>query len=149
MHAGSLVLRHPRIRRGGIVVAAAALLSACSFVRPAPAPREPLPLPPAHSVEVTATAYNSIPDQTEGDGTLTAFGLRLRPGMHIVAVSRDLEAEGLHEGVRITIDGLEGEWQVGDRLSERWRERIDIFMGSDVAAALAWGKRRVRIRWTE
>ncbi|HME68582.1 MAG TPA: hypothetical protein VKM54_01785 [Myxococcota bacterium] len=84
-----------------------------------------------------------------GDGTLTAFGQRLHTGMRIVAASRDLEAQGRHEGVRITIDGLEGEGEVGDRLNERWRERIDLFMGSDVDAALAWGKRRVRIRWTE
>jgi len=149
MHAGILASRDPHSRKGGVVVVVATLLSACSLVHPAPAPREPLPPPPAHSLEVTATAYNSIPDQTEGDGTLTAFGLRLRPGMHIVAVSRDLEAQGLREGVRITIDGLEGEWQVGDRLSDRWRERVDIYMGSDVTAARAWGKRRVRIHWME
>jgi len=133
----------------GVLIAATALLSACSLVRPAPAPREPnptpLPLPHEHSIEVTATAYN----QTTGDGTLTAFGLRLHSGMRIVAISRDLEAEGLHHGVRITIDGIEGEWEVGDRLSDEWRQRIDIFMGNDVEAARTWGKRRVRIRWTE
>ena len=148
----TLARRMALVRWGGLV-AAAALLSACSFVRPAPAPREPtptpLPLPHEHSLEVTATAYNSIPSQTAGDGTLTAFGQRLHPGMRIVAISRDLEARGLHDGVRLTIDGLEGEWEVGDRLSDEWRERIDIFMGTDVGAARRWGKRRVRIRWSE
>ncbi|HME68706.1 MAG TPA: hypothetical protein VKM54_02440 [Myxococcota bacterium] len=145
------VARRVKLVRWGGLVAAAALLSACSLVRPAPAPREPtpLPLPHEHSLEVTATAYNSISNQTAGDGTLTAFGLRLHPGMRIVAISRDLEVQGLHHGVRITIDGLEGEWEVGDRLSDEWRERIDIYMGNDVGAARTWGRRRVRIRWTE
>ena len=143
------VTRRLKLVRRGSLVAAATLLSACALVRPAPAPREPPPIPHEHSIEVTATAYNSIPNQTAGDGTLTAFGLRLHPGMRIVAISRDLEAQGLHHGVRITIDGLEGEWEVGDRLSDEWQERIDIFMGSDVGSARAWGKRRVRIRWTQ
>ena len=140
--------REPAVR-GASFAAAAALLSACALVRPAPAPPHSLPRPGAHSLEVTATAYILMPDQTEGDGTRTAFGQRLHPGMRIVAVSRDLETQGLHAGVRITIDGIEGEWEVADRLNDRWRERIDIFMGSDRDAALAWGKRRVRIHWTE
>ena len=148
MRVGILPSRAPVIRAASFA-AAAALLSACALVRPTPAPRERLPRPGAHSLEVTATAYNSTPDQTEGDGAATAFGQHLHPGMRIVAVSRDLEAQGLHAGVRITIDGLEGEWEVADRMNDRWRERIDIFMGSDREAALTWGKRRVWIHWTE
>jgi 3D (Asp-Asp-Asp) domain-containing protein len=34
-----------------------------------------------------------------------------------------------------------------DRLPNRWRRRIDIYMGKDVRAARAWGKREVSIRW--
>jgi 3D (Asp-Asp-Asp) domain-containing protein len=67
--------------------------------------------------------------------------------MRIVAVSRDLEALGLTEGVRIRIDGLDGDWSVGDRMHERWTRKIDIYFGDDVEAAKRWGKRRVRIRW--
>jgi 3D (Asp-Asp-Asp) domain-containing protein len=35
-----------------------------------------------------------------------------------------------------------------DRMPSRWTRRIDLFMGRDVAAALAFGKREVRISWT-
>jgi 3D (Asp-Asp-Asp) domain-containing protein len=98
-------------------------------------------------LEVTATAYNSLPAQTDGDASLTAFGIRLKPGMRIVAVSRDLEKLGLREGVRLRISGLEGEWTVGDRMHRRWSRKIDVYMGVDVKAARAFGKRRVTIRW--
>jgi 3D (Asp-Asp-Asp) domain-containing protein len=67
--------------------------------------------------------------------------------MRIVAVSRDLEKLGLRHGAKLRISGLEGEWMVGDRMHERWTRRIDVYMGLDVKAARAWGKRRVRIRW--
>ena len=67
--------------------------------------------------------------------------------MRIVAVSRDLEKMGLRHGVKITISGLEGEWTVGDRMHGRWKRKIDVYMGLDVKAARAWGKRRVKIRW--
>jgi len=122
---------------------AASVLSGCTWFRAAP---EPLPSS-SRSLEVTATAYNSVRSQTDGDSTLTAFGIRLRPGMKIVAVSRDLEALGLTRGVRLRIDGVDGEWEVGDRTAKRWRKRIDLYMGKDVGAARAWGKRRVQIRW--
>lgn len=67
--------------------------------------------------------------------------------MRIVAVSRDLEKLGLREGVRVWIDGLDGEWRVGDRMHPRWQRKIDLYMGEDVQAAKRWGKRRVTIRW--
>lgn len=118
-------------------------LSGCAWLRAKPESAGEY----THSLEVTATAYNSVRGQTDGDATLTAFGIRLRPGMRIVAVSRDLEKLGLREGVRIRIDGVEGEWQVGDRMARRWTRRIDVYLGNDVGAARAWGKRRVRIRW--
>ena len=130
------------LRALGLCLAAAAL-SGCAWFRGAPEPSRAR----VHELEVTATAYNSVRGQTDGDATLTAFGIRLRPGMRIVAVSRDLEKLGLREGVRITIDGVEGEWEVGDRMAKRWSRRIDLYMGLDVRAARGWGKRRVRIRW--
>jgi 3D (Asp-Asp-Asp) domain-containing protein len=129
----------------------ASALSGCSWFRAAPEPPEP-PVPPKPSakereVEVTATAYNSVASQTDGTPSVTAYGIKLRPGMRIVAVSRDLEKMGLSQGAKIRVSGLEGEWTVGDRMHARWTRRIDVYMGLDVKAAREWGKRKVKIRW--
>ena len=96
---------------------------------------------------VTATAYNSVPSQTDGDPRIAAWGDTLEPGMKAIAVSRDLLGIGLKRGVPVVIDGLPGEYVVLDKMASRWRRKIDIYMGEDVAAARRWGKRRVRIRW--
>jgi 3D (Asp-Asp-Asp) domain-containing protein len=98
-------------------------------------------------VEVTATAYNSHPGQTEGDPTETASGERLRPGVRALAVSDDLFERGLGFGARVEIEGLPGEWIVMDRMHSRWRRRIDVYMGNDADAARRFGERRVVIRW--
>jgi len=130
----------PRPRPTLLLVALlfAALSSGCAWFRPAQ---------PVREIEVTATAYNSVRGQTDGSPGTTAYGIRLEPGMHIVAVSRDLEELGLREGVRIRIDGLDGEWRVEDRMAARWTRRIDVYFGADVEAAKRWGTRRVRIHW--
>ncbi len=96
---------------------------------------------------VTATAYNSLPEQTQGDPTRGAWGDELVPGMKAIAVSSDLEELGLTRGVRVRIEGLPGTYTVLDRMPRRWTRKIDIYMGRDVAAARAWGRRRVKIRW--
>ena len=98
-------------------------------------------------LEVTATAYNSVPGQTQDNPSVTAWGEKLAPGMKVIAVSRDLIAMGLTHGVRVKIDGLPGEYKVADKLHKRWKRRIDIYMGVDVNAAKQWGKRTVTIRW--
>ena len=98
-------------------------------------------------MEVTATAYNSIRAQTANDPAITAWGDTLKPGMKAVAISLDLLDSGFYHGMIITIDGLEGEYQVLDKMHRRWTRRIDIYMGMDVQAALIWGKRPVVIRW--
>lgn len=99
------------------------------------------------TLEVTATAYNSLPGQTEGDPSVAAWGDRLVPGMKAIAVSTDLLELGLRRGTKVRIDGLPGEYVVLDRMPRRWRRKIDIYMGVDRDAALAWGVRKVRIRW--
>jgi len=43
--------------------------------------------------------------------------------------------------------GLSGTYTVMDKLNERWKRRIDIYMGTDKKAANQWGKREVTIRW--
>jgi len=99
------------------------------------------------TLEVTATAYNSLPSQTDGDPTITAWGDRLEPGMKVIAVSRDLVTQGLGHGTEVRIDGLPGRYVVRDKMAKRWKQKIDIYMGNDVAAALRWGRRAVTIRW--
>jgi len=96
---------------------------------------------------VTATAYNSTPAQTDATPTLAAWGAELRPGMQIIAVSRDLELLGVGRGTRVRIEGLPGVWEVADRMPGHRRLAIDVYMGLDVAAARTFGKRRVRIEW--
>lgn len=102
---------------------------------------------PGRPLVVTATAYNSLPAQTDRHPDLAAWGDRLHPGMRAVAVSPDLLSLGLVRGARVRIEGLRGEYAVLDKTAPRWRRRIDIYMGRDRRAALAWGKRRVRIHW--
>ena len=111
-------------------------------------PAAPPPTAPAvREMQVTATAFNSLPEQTDSQPTLTASGERLRPGMRAIAVSRDLEQAGLTSGTRVEIDG-HGEWVVLDRMAPRWRRKIDLYMGNDEEAARSFGKRTVRIRWS-
>ncbi len=96
---------------------------------------------------VKASAYNSRRGQTDASPSIAAWGDRLRPGMRVIAVSRDLIELGLRRGQRVEIVGLEGEFVVLDRMPSRWRQKIDIYMGEDVRAARNWGVRDVEIRW--
>jgi len=131
----------PRVAATAALVALG-LASGCAlFRRP---PSAPIP-----ELEVTATAYNSLPGQSAepGDPTLAASGIRLRPGMRVVAVSDDLFELGLRFGTRLRIEGLDGEWSVADRMAARWHRRIDVYLGDDVEAARRFGERRVRIYW--
>ena len=99
------------------------------------------------SLAVMATAYNSLPYQTDDEPAIGAWGDSLRPGMRAIAVSRDLLALGLTRGVEVSIEGLPGTYRVLDKMGKRWQKRIDIYMGEDVTAARRWGVREVRIRW--
>jgi 3D (Asp-Asp-Asp) domain-containing protein len=100
------------------------------------------------SLTVTATAYNSTRAQTDARPNHGAWGDRLEPGMKAIAVSPDLVQKGLHRGMKVRIDGVEGEWIVLDRTPSRLRNHIDLYMGLDVDAAREWGRKKVVIRWT-
>jgi 3D (Asp-Asp-Asp) domain-containing protein len=114
-----------------------------------PAASEPAPTsPPERELRVLASAYNSLRGQGQGDATIAAWGDRLRPGMLAIAVSRDLLDLGLGYGTRVRIEGLDGEYVVLDKMHRRWRRKIDLYMGTDRAAALRWGVREVRISWS-
>jgi 3D (Asp-Asp-Asp) domain-containing protein len=129
--------------------AALALLVACGFVLGSCASVASWPHAPARTLSVTATAYNSVPEQTEGDPHVAAWGDRIVPGMRAIAVSRDLVALGLGRGTRVRIEGLRGEFVVLDRMPSRWTRRIDVYLGKDVRAAREFGKRKLQISWAD
>lgn len=102
---------------------------------------------PRHSLEVTATAYTSRVSETSGDPYLAAWNNKLTPGEKSIAVSRDLLKRGLTNGAEVKIEGLSGVYTVRDKMNKRWKRRIDIYMGDDLARAREWGKKKVVIRW--
>ncbi|MBK7950573.1 MAG: hypothetical protein IPK00_17890 [Deltaproteobacteria bacterium] len=108
-----------------------------------PTPPEPEP----RVLIVKASAYNSRRGQTDATPSIGAWGDRLVPGMKAIAVSKDLFELGLRRGQRVRIAGLPGEFVVLDRMPSRWQQKIDIYMGLDVRAALRWGVRQVEISW--
>lgn len=99
------------------------------------------------TIEVTATAYNSLAYQTDDNPFITAFGDSLKPGMKYIAVSRDLLRQGLKHNTLVKVEGLEGTYLVKDKMHYRWKNKIDIYMGTDVKAAKKWGRRKVNITY--
>jgi len=99
------------------------------------------------SLEVTATAYNSVPSQTQGNPVIAAWGDSLKPGMRSIAVSRNLIALGLKHNTPIKIEGFDSIFLVKDKMHSRWRNRIDIYMGTDVQKAKTWGRKKLTIQY--
>jgi 3D (Asp-Asp-Asp) domain-containing protein len=98
------------------------------------------------SLIVAATAY--VAHGHGGRTPIGAWGDPLPPGTKALAVSQDLHSLGLVRGTRVRVEGAPGEWRVLDRMPKQWRRRIDLYMGRDRAAAVAWGRREVRIFWS-
>jgi 3D (Asp-Asp-Asp) domain-containing protein len=102
------------------------------------------------SLQVTATAYNSVASQTTfAQPTIAAWGDTLIPGMKVIAVSRDLIDSGLVHNKAVYLEGFEGAFLVKDKLNRRYTKRIDIYMGLDVKKARDWGKQKLSISWVE
>lgn len=99
------------------------------------------------SLEVTASAYNSLAYQNQGNPKITAWGDTLKPGMNVIAVSRDLIKKGLVYNTPVKIDGLSGVFFVKDKMHHRWRNKIDIYMGVDVQKAKNWGRKKINIQY--
>ncbi|HPE58935.1 MAG TPA: hypothetical protein PLB10_01250 [Thiolinea sp.] len=100
------------------------------------------------SLRVDATAYNSLPAQTDDDPNVAAWGDELKPGMKAIAVSRDLlNFYGLKHRDKVRISGMDGEFEVLDKMHRRWEKKIDIYMGKDRRKALRFGRKRVTISW--
>jgi 3D (Asp-Asp-Asp) domain-containing protein len=117
------------------------ILTSCSTLPDIP-PRK------QQTLLVTATAFNSVPQQGQGDPSIGAWGDKIAPGMNVIAVSADLVSLGLVRGTRVKIEGLRNEYVVIDRMPSKWKKRIDIYMGNDIKAARSWGRRDVTIYWT-
>ncbi|WP_339667070.1 hypothetical protein [Maribacter arcticus] len=99
-------------------------------------------------LQVTATAYNSIPYQTSYEHpAITAWGDSIKPGLKWIAVSRDLLNKGLGYNTMVKIDTFEGVYLVKDKMHSRWKNRIDIYMGENVKKAKEWGRRKVTIEY--
>lgn len=96
-------------------------------------------------ITVTASAYNSLKAQGEGNPFLTAWGDTLSPDVQSIAVSRDLIRKGLTHNTPVKIEGFDGIFIVNDKMHPRWRNKIDIYMGDDKTKALKWGRRKVEI----
>ncbi|MGB3852726.1 MAG: hypothetical protein WA958_22370 [Tunicatimonas sp.] len=121
----------------------------CSVVPALNSCSSPEPPVEVKSLEVTATAYNSVEAQTKkGDPATAAWGDKLEPGVKAIAVSRDLLKQGLDHNTPVTIKGLPGTYRVLDKMHSRWNNRIDIYMGEDVNEAKEWGRQTVEISWT-
>lgn len=101
-----------------------------------------------NKLQVTATAYNSVPEQTTADNpSLAAWGDNIKPGMKAIAVSRDLIPLGLTHNTKVKIEGLSGTYKVLDKMNARWSKRIDIYMGKNTDKAKEWGNKQVVIYW--
>ena len=98
-------------------------------------------------LQVTASAYNSLPEQTNTDPSVAAWGDNLKPGMKAIAVSRDLIPLGLNRNTEVKIEGLDGTYMVLDKMNARWSKKIDIYMGLNKDKAKEWGSQQVVIYW--
>jgi 3D (Asp-Asp-Asp) domain-containing protein len=115
--------------------------ASCAAIRPVPSEYE-------NSLRVTAAAYNSLASQTDAKPNVGAWGDTIAPGVKAIAISPDLGSLGLGRGTKVRIEGLPGEYVVLDLMPARWKRHIDIYMGDDVKAARTWGRRQVKIWWT-
>ncbi|NJY62483.1 hypothetical protein HC174_06890 [Salinimicrobium sp. CDJ15-81-2] len=99
------------------------------------------------TITVTASAYNSLKIQGQGNPEVTAWGDTLATDVLSIAVSRDLIKKGLKHNTPVIIEGFEGVFIVNDKMHPRWRNKIDIYMGEDKEKALKWGRRKVQISY--
>jgi len=115
-------------------------------VQLAPAGRTPV----GRSVVARATAYNSMPGQTDSTPFITATGTRTRPG--VVALSRDL-LRTFPYGSKVMIEDLTGRsgnllhnrvFYVEDTMAAYKTRSVDIWMAS-YGQAIRFGARQVRV----
>ncbi|MDQ5952338.1 MAG: hypothetical protein QG626_466 [Patescibacteria group bacterium] len=93
---------------------------------------------PYYVKTVVASAYNSVPGQTDSTPFITASGTHVRHGV--------LAANFLPIGTQVTIPDIYGDeiFVVEDRMNARYTNNIDIWMES-IADAKQFGRRTVKI----
>ena len=85
---------------------------------------------------VTVTTYSPTVEQTDSTPLITASGFKINPinpkKQRIVAVSRDLKRKyKFGKKIRITgIGKLSGTYTVRDVMNKRYRNRVDILIGT-------------------
>jgi 3D (Asp-Asp-Asp) domain-containing protein len=102
------------------------------------------PVPSGPAFEVAMTAYNAVPEQTDGDPTVTASGAFSNPEV-VAARSRDLKEE-LPFGTIIEIEGptskqngcgydvvspIMGYRVIADTMHQRFTKRVDVLFDTD------------------
>ena len=100
------------------------------------------------SAVVKATAYNSLPNQTDSTPHITATGTRTRPG--VIALSRDM-LKLFPYGTRVSLQDLSGRYNfsgrvfiVEDTMHARKTNQVDIWMPT-YREAINFGTSTVRI----
>ncbi len=90
----------------------------------------------AYSSSVIATAYNSLPNQTDDSPWTTASGTRCRTGV--------IASNHLPIGTKVMIEGFGDKvFTVEDRMNKRYRQRIDIWF-RDYRQARRFGVKKVK-----
>lgn len=97
------------------------------------------------SLNVKVSAYNSVPEQTDEEPFIGAWGDSLSYRQKSVAISRDLIKLGFKHNTKVMIEGLPGVYLVKDKMAARWTKRIDIYMGDKVEKAKKWGVKDLSI----
>lgn len=86
--------------------------------------------------EILASAYNSLPGQTDGSPWTTASGTRCREGV--------VASNHFPIGTKLMIEGYKGKvFVVEDRMNRRYKKKIDIWF-RDYDDAINFGVRRVK-----
>ena len=93
---------------------------------------------PVATVFMTASAYNSVPWQTDGSPYHTAIGSMTRDGV--------VASNYFPIGTRITFPDLYGdkEFRVEDRMNPRYFKTVDIWM-DEISQARQFGRKYVRV----
>ena len=95
---------------------------------------------------VKASAYNSLPSQTDGNPWVASRDFKLKRGMKILALSSDL-ARCIPHGRVVKVTNTfksrhDGFYLAVDRMHPRWRKKIDIWFEDKLSTALSFGNQK-------